>query len=202
MIINVGAVMYVCVTDVVARMLVIYSCSPAHRAWKRLEWFLMCLLQLSGSLSQPYLLTLPLVWLGNIQKSQLLLWLRFRLPCIKARATLFERVAQRSQRTKRRERERMRIDSWVFFPASCHLCHSGIKPERMIRTALWYHLTILHQSKTRKQSKMKHQPQRCHAAHAVLAELFTSIHVSVFQNHLYKGSIVSFFSTHTILYAP
>lgn len=47
----------------------------------------------------------------------------------------------------------------------------------MIRTAFWCHQAILHQSKTGKQSKIKHQPQRCHAAHAVLAELFTSIWV-------------------------
>lgn len=42
----------------------------------------------------------------------------------------------------------------------------------------------------------------CHAAHAVLADLFISMDVSVFQNHLYKGSGVSFFPTHTILYTP
>lgn len=44
MIMNVGALTYVCVTDVVARMLVIYSCSPAHEACKRLELVLMYLL--------------------------------------------------------------------------------------------------------------------------------------------------------------
>lgn len=51
------------------------------------------------------------------------------------------------------------------------------------------HLTS---SKTRKQSKIKHQPQTCRTAHAVLAELFISIHVNVCQNHLYKGSVVRF----------
>lgn len=57
----VGVVTYVCVTDVVARMVGIYSCSPAHGACKRLELFLMYLLQLSRGWSQPYLLTLPLI---------------------------------------------------------------------------------------------------------------------------------------------
>lgn len=47
----------------------------------------------------------------------------------------------------------------------------------MARTALWCHQTILHQSKARKQSKIKRKPQRCHAAHAVLPELFISIPV-------------------------
>lgn len=62
MIMNVGAVVYLCVTDVVARMLVAYSCSPAHGACKSLEIFLVCLLQLCVGLSQLYLLTLALTW--------------------------------------------------------------------------------------------------------------------------------------------
>lgn len=41
MIMNVVAVMYLCVTDVVAEMLVTYSCCPAHGACKRLELFLV-----------------------------------------------------------------------------------------------------------------------------------------------------------------
>lgn len=53
---NIGAVIYVCVTDVVARMLVIYSCSTAHGACKSLELCVMYLLQLNRGLSQSYLL--------------------------------------------------------------------------------------------------------------------------------------------------
>lgn len=59
---NVGAIMYLYVADVVDRTLITYSCSPTHGACKRLELFLMRLLQQCGGLSQLYLLTLALTW--------------------------------------------------------------------------------------------------------------------------------------------
>lgn len=196
MIMNVVAVMYLCVTDVVAGTLVTYSCCPAHGACKRLELFLVCLLQLCGGLSQPYLLTLALTWRGNIQEPSFSLTVILPSPN-KGQSYIFcESGPKKSKELKEEQGNRL----FSFLPCVMSPLLSRAKPGRLVRTALMpFRPSYIKENQGNKERlNTIHRdvvlPLLCWLSFFNPCERFSEPSV--------QGSVVRFFPTHTILCAP